>query len=47
MLGQDDSEEEEESLAVSGSQDRGGGQQGASTEWAAGQFVGERCLTIQ
>ena len=47
VLGQDDAEEEEESLAVSGSQDRGGGQQGASTEWLAAQFVGERRLTIQ
>ena len=47
VLRQDDSEEEEESLAVGGSQDCGGGQQGASTEWPAGQFVGQRRLTIQ
>ena len=47
VLRQDDSEEDEESLAVSGRQDGGGAHQRAATEGPAGQFVGQRHLPTQ
>ena len=47
VLRQDDPEEKDESLTVSRGDDCGGGEERASTEGAAGEFVGERHLTLQ